>query len=192
MYNPKGSHIHAFFHFISFNLFLRLHRLGVIEQLLRIILRLDALQPRQVDAIVLLLRHGTRQPRIGVVDVRAPVGAGDGVGDGVDPAVEEAERGRGVGLVVLVAVVELDDVQLVAVRVRSGVVGDLGHLRVLAAVRVELEEPEAVHDLVGHVEVVVDEGLGGGAVQALEGQALGVEVLLLGGLLEWWGVGGGM
>lgn len=158
---------------------LGLDGLRVVEHLAGVVLRLEALQPGQVVAVVLLLGLGAGQSGVGVVDVRTPVGARDGLGDGVDPAIEEAKGGSGVGLVVLVAVVELDDEELVAVGVGSGVLGNLGDLRVLAAVGVELEEPEAVDDLVGDVEVVVDESLGGGAVQTLEGQTLGVEVLLL-------------
>ena len=129
--------------------------------------------------VVLNLSLCARKPAVSVVDIRTPFRPRDGVGDSVDPAVEEAERGGGVGLVVLVTVVELDDVELVAVGVRGGIVGDLGDLRVLSTVGVDLEEPEAVDNLVGDVKVVVDESLGSGSVQALEGQTLGVEVLLL-------------
>ena len=164
---------------LAFFLVLRLNRLRVVEELLRILIGLDAQQSRQVDTIVLLLSLSAGQPCISVVDVRAPVRPGCCVGDSVNPAVEEAERAGGVGLVVLVTVVELDDVELVAVGVRGGIVGDLGDLRVLSTVGVDLEEPEAVDNLVGDVKVVVDESLGSGSVQALEGQTLGVEVLLL-------------
>lgn len=164
---------------LSFRLVLRLNRLRVVEELLRIVLGLDALQSRQVDTIVLLLSLSAGQPCISVVDVRAPVRPGCCVGDSVNPAVEEAERAGGVGLVVLVTVVELDDVELVAVGVRGGIVGDLGDLRVLSTVGVDLEEPEAVDNLVGDVKVIVNESLGSGSVQALKGKTLGVEVLLL-------------
>lgn len=161
---------------------LRLNRLGVVEDLLGVVLRLEALQPGKMVAVVLELSLGTRKPGIGVVDVRAPFRPRDGVGDSVDPAVEETKRRGRVSLVVLITVVELDDVELVTMRVRSVVLADLGDLRVLATVHVELEEPEAVDDLVGDIEVVVDKSLGGSSVEALEGQALGVEVLLRAGV----------
>lgn len=160
-------------------LLLRLNRLRVVEELLGVVLGLDALQPRQVLAVVLRHSLGARQSCVSVVDVGTPVRPRDGLSNSVDPAIKEGERSGGVSLVVLVAVVELDDVELVAVGVRSSILGHLRDFRVLATVRIKLEEPEAVDNIVGNVEVVVNKSLGSSPVQALQGQTLGVEVLLL-------------
>lgn len=149
------------------DLSLRLHTLRVVEQLLRIILRLQLLQPRQIHTIVKLIR--ILEPGIRIISIRAPFRLRQGLHGGIDPAVEEGQRAVGVGLVVEVAVVELDEVELVAVGIGRVLVGDLADLGELAAVDVELEEPEAVEDVAGHVEPVVDEVLGGFAVEVLDG-----------------------
>jgi hypothetical protein len=67
------------------------------------------------------------------------------------------------------------------VSIRSLAVRDLGDLRVLATVDIELEEPEAVNHVVGDIEVVVDKVLCGRAVQALQSERLGVEILVRAG-----------
>lgn len=169
-----------------------LNSLGVVEQLLRVVLGLELLQLTQVLAVVELLSRGAREAGIGVVDVGAPAALGKRRGSGIDPAVEEGEGAVGVDLFIFVAVVELDEIELVAVGVGGLVVGDLRNLRVLATMRIELEEPEAVDDVVGHVEPVVDKSLGRLAAQALNSQALSVEILLLvesEHLQQWNGMG---
>jgi len=142
--------------------------LGVIKQLRRIILGLDLLQLPQIHTVVQLLRGLAIQCGIGVVDVHAPVALLERLGDGVDPAVEELGAVRGVDAAVD-AVVELDDVELVAVGVGRVGVGLLGDGAVPAAVHVELEPPVAAGQLGCVVEPVVDKVLGGLAVEGLEG-----------------------
>jgi hypothetical protein len=157
----------------------RLNRLRVIKPLLGIKLGLELLQFPQVRSIVQLLRLLAAQRRVGVVDVHAPVALLERRRDGVDPAVEElcaVGRVRALGN----AVVELDDVELVAVRVRGRVVVERRNRRLLAAVHVELEPPAAVGDLGRVVPPVVDKGLGRRAGEALEGEGLGEENFLLG------------
>lgn len=168
-------------HLFSWHKSLRLglDALCVVENLLGVIFCLQLLQPWEMLSIVLVLSNIPRQPGIGIVGIRTPLALRKRLGGGIDPAVEEAEGTRRVSLIVLVAVVELDEVELVAVRVRGVVDADLGHLRILSAVHVELEEPEAVDDFVGDVKVVVHEVLGRSPIETLESQALGIKVFPL-------------
>lgn len=97
----------------------RLHRLRIREQFRRIEHRLQLLQFCKTLPIVRWTRSRPVQPRISIVDVHTPVVSGQRRCDVGDPTVEEAEA---VGRVRAeeVAVVELDEVQLVSVRVRGG------------------------------------------------------------------------
>jgi hypothetical protein len=102
--------------------------LRVVEQLRWIINRLDILQPRQAFSVVVLACSRPVQPRIGVVDVHSPVVFGQRCCDVGDPVVEETETVRWVRAEEA-GVVELDQVEFVAVGVGGGAevaVGDGG------------------------------------------------------------------
>ena len=93
-----------------------LHRLRVVEQLRRIINRLEVLQPGKALSIIRLTRSRSVQPRVGVVDVHSPVIFCQRCCDVGHPVVEEIEA---IGWVRAEEdrVVELDQVELVSVGV---------------------------------------------------------------------------
>jgi hypothetical protein len=155
----------------------RSHGLRVVEQVIRVKSRLQPLQLRKTLPIVRLPCSRLIKPRVGVIDVHAPIVLCQRCCDVGHPVIEEREAVRRVGSEER-EVVELDEVELVSVGVRGHAEVAVCDGGVGAAVEVELEPPASA--VLGAAGVpVVDEVAQGGAVEAFERQAFGVEVLLL-------------
>lgn len=119
----------------------RLDRLGVPEDVLRVIDSLDSLQLRQVLAPVQLRSDICRHLRVGVVGIHTPLAGGPGLGDALAEALQQVEAVGRVLRALRHAVVELEEQHLVAVNEGSiGCLG-LGDSGVVTADEVHLHPP---------------------------------------------------
>jgi hypothetical protein len=133
----------------------RLYRLRVLENILRVELRLDFAQPGQVAGPVLIRSHVTRELRVEVVGISTPVAFLHMARYRVHEAVYQIDaRGRAVGVPRRRG--ELEKPELVSVHVRRGrSAGSADDTRVGVTVDVHLEPPRRASGLARILQNVI-------------------------------------